>query len=407
MRPLLLGMLLILTGSVLAQDSTPSPTETVEPPIQLTIWWPDTLALSSENAINPILFEQSEAFVENQSNLTIEHRLKAVGTTGGIMSTLRNARNVAPNALPSLTLLRRQDLVVAQREGLIRSLEGGIPSSIQGDLSSVLALGQINGELYGLPYLLDLQMMVYRPQEGVNYSDWSFAAVLERETSFVFPAGRTSGINDVLLLQYLSDGGEVNPDALLALNGDALLHTLEFYQAALELGIVDETSLNHTNSSSYQADFQSGAIDMAVFNSSSYLQLHAQEARLAIAPIPTEDGRQTSILNGWVWVLVTDDPREAAAAMDYLAWMMDSSRQAAFAEASFQLPSRQTAMQLGLAGDAPLEPILQLLEYPVLPLSDSETGILGSSIQSAFVSVLQGSNSAEDATQTVISQVPQ
>jgi ABC-type glycerol-3-phosphate transport system substrate-binding protein len=406
MRPLLLGMLLILTGTVLAQDSTPNPTATVEPPIELIIWWPDSFALGSENTINPILSEQSNAFVENQSNLSIEHRLKAVGVTGGIMSTLRNARNVAPNALPSLTLLRRLDLVVAQREGLIRSLEGGIPSSIQGDLSSVLALGQINGELYGLPYLLDLQMMVYRPQEGVNYTDWSFAGVLEREAGFVFPAGRTSGINDVLLLQYLSDGGELNPDGLLALNEDALLHTLEFYQAASELELVDELSLNHTSSSSYQADFQNALIDMAIFNSSSYLQLYSEDRSFRIAPIPTEDGRQTSILNGWVWVLVTDDPRETAAALDYLAWMMDSNRQATFAEASFHLPSRPTAMQLGLAGDAPLEPILQLLENPILPLSDSETGTLGSSIQNAFASVLQGTSSAEDATQAIISQAP-
>src|SRR5687768_8305225 len=103
MRPLLLGILLLLTGAVLAQDTTPSPTATVEPPIQLTIWWPDAFALGSENTIHPLLAEQSSAFLENQSNLLIEHRLKAVGVAGGIMSTLRNARNVAPNALPSLT----------------------------------------------------------------------------------------------------------------------------------------------------------------------------------------------------------------------------------------------------------------------------------------------------------------
>jgi ABC-type glycerol-3-phosphate transport system substrate-binding protein len=398
-------LILLLSGTVLAQDS--SPTATVESPVQLTIWWPDSFALGENNSLQQLLLEQSDAFAQTQANLVIEHRLKAVGTIGGIMSTLRNARNVAPNALPSLTLLRRQDLVVAQREGLIQSLEGGIPSSIQGDLSSVLALGQINGELYGLPYLLDLQMMVYHPEEGVNYSDWSYAGVLEREANFVFAAGRTSGLNDVLLLQYLSNGGGLNPDGLLALDEDALLHSLEFYQAARDLGLVDELSLNHSNSSTYQADFQSGAFDMAIFNSSSYLQLYAQDSSLAIAPIPTEDGRQSSLLNGWVWVLVTDEPAERAVAMDYLAWMMDSTRQAEFAEASFNLPSRQTAMELGLAADAPLEPILQLLENPVLPLSDSETGTLGSSIQSAFASVLQGTSNAEDATQMVISQVPQ
>jgi ABC-type glycerol-3-phosphate transport system substrate-binding protein len=404
---LFLGITTLLGGSVLAQDASPSPTATEEPSITLSIWWPDSLALSGENSLHPLLLEQSEAFAENQVNLFMEHRIKAVGTTGGIMSTLRSASNVAPNALPSLTLLRRQDLLVAEREGLLQSLEGGIPSTIQGDLSGVLTLGQVNGELYGLPYLLDLQHLVYRPKSELNYTDWSYAAVLEREQAFVFAAGRTSGINDVFLLQYLASGGSLNPDGSLSLNPTILENNLEFYQAALELGIVDNLSLNHSNPGTYLADFQSGVYDMAVFNSSTYLQLYAEDSSLAIAPIPNEIGSQTSILNGWVWVLTTNDARERVAALDYIAWMMDSSRQASFAEASFNLPSRQTAMALGLAGDAPPDAFLLLLENPVLPLSDAEAGVLGSAMQTALGSVLNGESSAEEAAQTVINQVPQ
>jgi ABC-type glycerol-3-phosphate transport system substrate-binding protein len=404
---LLLAIMLLLGGSVFAQDASPSPTATEEPPLLLRIWWPDSLALSSENSLNPLLVEQSRAFEESQNNLSVEHRIKAVGTVGGIMSTLRNASNVAPNALPSLTLLRRQDLLVAKREGLLQSLEGGIPSAIQGDLSGVLTLGQVNGELFGLPYLLDLQHLVYRPQEGVDYSDWSYEAVLERAQPFIFAAGRTSGINDVFLLQYLASGGSLNEDGSLSLNPAALENNLAFYESALELGIVDVLSLNHSSPSSYLADFQNGLYDMAVLSSSNYLQVHAQEPSLTIAPIPTETGSQTSILNGWLWVLVADDARERMAALDYIAWMMDSNRQAAFAEASFNLPSRQSAMNLGLAGDAPLDPFLLLLEAPILPLSDAEAGTLGSAMQTALNAVLHDESTAEDAAQAVISQAPQ
>jgi ABC-type glycerol-3-phosphate transport system substrate-binding protein len=405
---LLLGIIIALGGSVLAQDATTSPTATEELAITLTIWWPDSLALSSENILNPLLLEQSEAFQENQTPpLSIEHRIKAVGTVGGIMSTLRNASNVAPNAMPSLTLLRRQDLLVAAREGLLQSLEGGIPSSIQGDLRAVLTLGQVNGELYGLPYLLDLQHLVYRPQSNVDYSDWSYAGVLEREQAFAFPASRTSGVNDVFLLQYLASGGSLSTNGSLSLNPSSLEKNLEFYQAAMERGIVDNLSLSYSSPNNYLADFQTGVYNMAVFSSSNYLQLHAAEPGLAIAPIPSETGKQTSILNGWIWVLVTDDARERMAALDYIAWMMDSNRQAAFAEASFNLPSRQSAMALGLAGDAPLDPFLLLLENPVLPLSDVEIGSLGSAMQTALSSVLNAESSAEEATQTLINQAPQ
>jgi ABC-type glycerol-3-phosphate transport system substrate-binding protein len=309
--------------------------------------------------------------------------------------------------LPSLTLLRRQDLLVAQREGLLQSLEGGIPSAIQGDLSGVLTLGQVNGELFGLPYLLDLQHLVYRPQSGVDYRDWSYEAVLEREQNFIFAGGRTSGINDVFLLQYLASGGSLNADGSLSLNPAALESNLAFYESASARGIVDVLSLNHSSPTSYLADFQNGLYDMAVLSSSNYLQVHAQEPSLRIAPIPTESGSQTSILNGWLWVLVADDARERMAALDYIAWMMDSNRQATFANASFNLPSRQSAMNLGLAGDAPLDPFLLLLEHPILPLSDAEAGTLGSAMQTALNAVLHEESSAEEAAQAVISQTPQ
>ncbi|MEL6527777.1 MAG: hypothetical protein AAFQ07_18920, partial [Chloroflexota bacterium] len=169
----IIGICLVLASvSVYAQE-TPEATEIPLPPVEITIWWPDVIAHDGQGTINPLLIEQTDAFANQMPEVTFEHRLKAVGTTGGIMSTLRTANRAATGALPSLTLVRRNDLLTLQNLTYIQELEG-ISSTIIGDLDTALALGQIDTALYGLPYMLDVQHTVYRPTEDVSYDNWTF-----------------------------------------------------------------------------------------------------------------------------------------------------------------------------------------------------------------------------------------
>jgi ABC-type glycerol-3-phosphate transport system substrate-binding protein len=399
-------ILLLLSGSVLAQETGEQNTSVPET-TTLTIWWPDEIALHEDTKLNPILMEQSDAFLANESNVVLEHRLKPIGTIGGIMSTLRTASNVAPGALPSLTLVRRRDLLTAERAGFIQSLEGNVASSIQGELDTALALAQVDGVLYGVPYLLELQHLIYHPQNGVDYSSWAYDNFLKRETAFAFAAGRAGGLSDVFLLQYLNSGGQLNPDGTLALNETALRTTLEFYEAASDATLIDGFVLNYTSSKDYLSDFLDGNLNVAVFDSTTYLLQHEDNRHLQIAPIPTESGTASTILDGWVWVMLAIKGEEQAAAIRYLDWMMNTKRQSEFSQAVYRVPSRRSALDLGLAGGAAIEPYLTMLENPILPISESDAGSLGRSMQVALSSVLTLEQTAEEATAYVIEQQPQ
>jgi len=242
---LMLGSLLCLALPIHAQEATPEATETAEPPQVLTIWWPDQLISPDDDEAYDLLFDQTEDFAQTQENTEVVLRLKRVGTTGGIMSTLRTASVVAPGALPTLTLVRRQDLLSLVRSGLAQSLEGSVTSATISELGNTLPLGQINGELYGIPYMLNFQHLVYRPQDGVDYDGWSYSDLLARGQGFVFPAAQTTGISDVLLLQYLAAGGTLDRDGVLQLNEEALQTTLAFYEAASDDGLVTGFTLNY------------------------------------------------------------------------------------------------------------------------------------------------------------------
>ncbi|MGV2436409.1 MAG UNVERIFIED_CONTAM: hypothetical protein LVT10_17195 [Anaerolineae bacterium] len=84
--------------------------------------------------INPCPYEHLEAFAQTENGVSVKVRTKRVSDVGGIMSTLRTAREVAPSALPDMTLLRRQDLLDAVQRGLVQPLDGLVPTSMIDDL---------------------------------------------------------------------------------------------------------------------------------------------------------------------------------------------------------------------------------------------------------------------------------
>jgi len=397
-------LILSLSGSmVLAQDD-PELTETPEPSINITIWWPDSFARVNESDINPILMDQSAEFADLYPNVVFEHRLKAVGQPGGIMSTLRSASRAAPDVLPTLTLVRRQDLIFARAAGYLQSLEG-FSSVIQSDLNNSLQLGQFEDGLFGVPYLLELQHMVYRPTDGVDYSSWTFDAVLERGEPFAFAGSRSNSLNDVVALQYIEGGGISSRDHTLTLDQSSLTNIFEFYESARDQEILSDIVTTYTNSTVYEQSFIDGDINAAIFSSTRYLNLYHEDDSLAMATIPSETGDPISFMNAWMWVMVTQEGDEQAIALNYLNWMFDADRQAELAEDVLMLPSREAAFEIGLANNVPAAPYQQLVENALIPLTEGEIGNIGREMQTQFTNIFTSDASAVSALQAVLDVV--
>lgn len=393
----------LLPTVVFAQDATPTPTP-VPPPQVLNVWLPDALVLPNNEISLPLVQSQTEDFTEQRDNTIVNLRVKEVNTPGGIMPALRTGSLVAPSAMPSITLLRRQDLVTAQANGLITTIEGLIPTATISQLDATLALGQINSRLYGLPYTIDLLHVAYRPQDDVDYSLWDYSSVIERNENFYFPAGTNASISNTLLLQYLADGGALDEERLLLFDERVLLNILEFYERVTDDGLLDGLVMNYTSPQSYLNDFANGDVNTAVLTSTNYLQLASDSNDLAIAPIPTESGETTTILNGWMWVIVASDPQQRALAIEYISWMMEAERQATFAASINQLPSQQNALTLELSNRVDIEPYLEMLDNAFLPTTESEGGTIARLMQDALSQVVTGQRTAEDAVNAIINR---
>ena len=370
-------------------------------PAKMVLWWPELLAPAEDPAVRELLNSQLDSFQASQRDVILELRLKANEGANGVLATLRAASPVAPGVLPDLALMRRADMLAAARDGLIQPLDERIAPAMRDDLfPAALELGRLNGQLYGLPWLLWLQHMAWSPQRR-DQPLASFAEMLEGATRFAIPAASPALMNDLLLAQYLAAGGRLPTSTERAADVDAWLHTLQFYEQAREQALLDPAVTTYGATADYVGLLLAGELDAAVIDSADWLALEAEGARLGYGPVPTEAGSRTATLEGWMWVLVTDSSDRQALAAPLLDWMLGSGRQSEFARSVSMLPSRISAWEL-LDLSPWLEFARELLDNAVLPLTGDDEGASVNSARNALMAVLQGESDAAGANEDLL-----
>lgn len=383
-------------------QSTPVPQTTPANSI-VTVWWPDELYPEDE-ASRAILTDQFDLFALTYTNYGLEVRRKRTSGLGGILSTLRTAELVAPGALPDLTLMRRADMITAAKEGLIVPIDNWIPSDLAGSnlFPGLRTMGEVDGELYGVPYALNAYHTVYRVSV-FNDPPSTFDAIRAGATPFLFPGG-ANPVSWTILLQYFAAGGQlVDQNGNAILTPDALLAVLDFYAAGLETGIVSPDVLEYTTYNDYWNGFVTGEGNVAAVNTTTYLALRDSVQNAGLAPIPTEDGTSLTMVDGWMWVLTTQNPDQQQQALAFLSWMMRISQQSAFTEAFGILPSQPRALRLW-ENETYADFAQELLGTEVVFVEERRNNAAAVALREAVSAVLRGSSpesAAEDAIRSL------
>jgi ABC-type glycerol-3-phosphate transport system substrate-binding protein len=404
---------MVTAESLVTRAATTAPTETPVPSlpaaestpetdVTLSVWLPEPVAPTTNQAARLVLASQVDNFHASSAGVIVNTRLKKDSGTGSLMATLLSAGEVAPGALPDLTLIRRENLRTVVQAGLAQPLDGRLSAVVMDEFYPAASqLGQINGRLYGLAYALEIEHVAYQPP----VTDFAhFDSLLSSGRPLVIPAGQVNGISDVFLLQYLEAGGSVIGNRLGALNVDALRTVLSFYEQAVATGVIDPGVLNYPTPQDYQAGLLDDRISAAVVTSSLYLDLLTSGKRYQTAPIPTSSETPSTLVEGWLWIITAKDPDRQDAAQRFLEWIFDAGRQGAYTRAIAMLPSTRTAMRSWgttsyseFAGD--------LLANAVLPLDNAENDATARVLQNALVAVISGESTADEAIQDVLDQL--
>lgn len=394
-----------ITSGVQSVQNTPVVQATPEK-ITIRVWWPDELYPPTPGEAEEILHEQFDGFRLTYTLYDLDVRRKRSSGMGGILPTLRTAGPVAPGALPDLTLMRRADLLTASTEGLIVPLDAWVPADLaDGDLlSGTRALGEIDGVLYGIPYALNLYHSVYRAAV-FEEPPLSFDDVLLQEPVYLFPAG-TAPVNSTLLLQYQAAGGKlVNADGAPTLDRDSLVAVLNYYERGVKKGLFSPALLQYTRFDDYWNRFAAAEANLIGVDSVTYLVRKTTVQNIGLASIPTLDGAPFTTLDGWMWVVTTNDPDRQQQALVFLSWMMRISQQSSYTEALGILPSQRRALRLW--ADETYAEFAQMLiaSAQIIPLAQRNNNA-ALVLQSSLADVLNGmtANEAADAALAMLAQ---
>lgn len=403
-------IILLVFSSALALAQDAGLGEDAPPPLK--VWLPAPLIADESGSAYQLLSEQAETFSE-RTGIGAQFRIKEVGKTGGIMSTIRAGSDVAPGALPDLALIRRRDFTPTQARQYFQSLETLFSSSLINELDSALTFGQIPLDdavaLYGLPYLFDALLAIYTSNAGELGNAPSFDDVLASGVFFHFPAARTNGLNQTTYLQYLSAGGSRQGEVVSEINEAALQLVLEFYQALVEAEQVTPDVLGIQSAAAYLSDMTSmtsraEAPQLAIANASDYLSLLEQNPALEAASIPTASGLGASALDGWLWVIVTPDLSRQSLAARFLEWMMEPVFHANLSLTLHHLPTQTAALTDSLPEAVDRQFFADLLASATLPLPEGEGGAASRLMQEALARVLYGEATATAATREALAQ---
>ena len=405
----LLFLLLCLTESQINAQENP-PAEEDAPEQTLRAWLPVPL-ISDESGVAFTLLQEHTSVFSSNNNIEVDYRIKEVGATGGIMSSIRSASEVAPGALPDVALIRRRDFTPTQARQYLYSMETLFSSALISDLGIALEFGQIPQDggmaLYGLPYFFEvLHAVSTQPLAdaglGVRFDD-----VLSHGATLLFPAARSTGLNQTFYLQYLAAGGSTTRNDVVAIDEGALFAVLEFYEQLVKQELVPVDVLTYQAPADYRPEFVSGAdpAKVAVFGSSEYLSMLDQiDTDLFPSNIPTADGESLATRDGWLWVILTPDQTRQTLSARFLEWMTEPAFHAEFAKALYQLPTQPAILRDSLPENVDHKFFEDLLYKGILPLPESEGGSAPRIMQEALARVLHGEASAASATRQVMNQ---
>jgi multiple sugar transport system substrate-binding protein len=379
---------------------TPSPTP--EGPLRLRLWLPPQFNLASDSPASKLLLARLDEFQRRNPRVSIETRVKAVNGPGGLLDSLTTASAAAPQALPDLVALPRDLMETAALKGLLLPLDNLTTAMDNQDwYAYATSLARLQKNIYGLPFAGDALVQVYHPKM-VDPPPATFQEVLDVGRPLAFPSAGDQPYFTLAL--YSASGGAVTDDqGRPYLNSLELTQVLTFYLSAERAGVMPQTLLTQFQEEDQVWEaFLGNKAGLAVTWSSHFLGAQAED--VAIAPIPTPDGKPFTLATGWVWALAGRDEKKRKLTVELAEFLTDPHFLASWTQTAGYLPTRPSSLVSG--SNAALQKTIGkiALSAQLLPPTDVLSS-LENPLQQAVMAVLKGQSDPALAAQTAASSL--
>ncbi len=368
------------------------------------VWLPPDFDPDRNGAANEVLKVRLKQFEVMHPGMQLEVRVKALDGPGGMLDSLVATGTAAPDALPDLVLLPRSLLESAAVKGLLYPLAG--LTGIMDDkvwFDYALQLAQLKGSTYGIPFAGDFMVLVHSTTDMEN-PPLSLGDTITQRKALIFPAGDTQSLYPLFI--YLAEGGKIEDNqGRPILDESVLRNALDYFQQASLAEVMTSTLTQFIDDSQVWEALLGGEGEMAVTWASRFMKDNrVEQAGLALAPLPTPDGKPFTLANGWSLALAGQNPARREVAVQLAEFLVDKSFMADWSETSGYLPTRVDALQSWPA--SPVQQVIEQISYSawLVPAEDIVSTV-GPVLNNAVVDVLAGRSDADMAAQAAVKQI--
>jgi multiple sugar transport system substrate-binding protein len=377
------------------------------------LWTTEALGPVGQTPGSRKLSAHIAAFEAANLGVRVDVVLKKPYGKGGMLDFLTTTAVAVPNALPDVAILDIRELRVAVQRDLIQPLSGRMtPDVVQDLVAPARVAGQVDNSWFGLPFAADVQHLIYNtsltPTAPVTWTDVSGGTV-----QYLFPAGGQAPVtgqgelvNDAFLIQYLGTGARLVGEAgQPALDQDAVAAVLQFYADGLAAGTIPRHAIQHNSLDDIWPIYLTEEVGLADVSAHRYLESRDRFQKSSFAPIPTQKGVVTSLINAWACVLVTREPERQEMAWSLIEWLTRPDWLGDWVLAANYVPTRLSALPEN-PEDQYLKFLAELLQNSQVRPAGSGHDEMGRALQRAVQAIFTGTATPTEAATQAATSVP-
>ncbi len=365
--------------------------------LTLTLWMAEDIAPGLTPA-GRILKNQLDAFSAAHPAIRVQVVPKKAFGKGGMLDFMLTTRNVVPARLPDLVALDLSEVRLAAQAGILQPLDGVVPTDLSGDFFGFAAqAARYRDQWIAIPFAANIDHLVYN-RNVLRKPPQTWDDFTKQKGTFLLPLGGDSAF----LLQYFALGASVSdaPDQP-ALDRSATAQVLSWIKRGHDLNLVPETAINVKTGDEAWTNFAAGQVSMAQVSASRFMSERALVPSALYAPVPTREGKVTTVAMGWSLALVTNEPARQAAAGRFMQWIVQGDRLAPWLRAARLLPTTRATIPLAVDPPDYAAFIREELEGAVPMPPAARDGVTSEAWRAAIAAVWKGQTGPEEAARNL------
>jgi len=377
------------------EEATPSPPEIFD----LIMWVPPQFDPNGDSESAKLLNSQLKDFLRENPQVNLEVRVKAASGPGSILDTLSNAVGVAPEAVPSLILLSREDLIQAVNKKLVYPFEDAaiIDESDWYEFSQ--EMGIMQGAAYGLPFVSNIPGLIYRGEQTIGAAlEWE--EIGRNFDQLIIPAGDPDA--ELTSSLYLSAGGVLlDQQGMATLDIITIAEVLEIFADLQGEGILLPASTEFQTDEQTWQYFIENDIEAAISSSNRVI---SSELDLNLAMLPLFKGTSYTPANGWLWCLTDPSEFNRKAAADLAEYLVLADFLDDWAPVSGYLPVRPSSLS-GYSNVDFRETVSGMLLSARLQPKTQEAQRVYAEIRTAVIEVITDQSTPQEAAERALERL--